>query len=243
MDNIKEFLISMGLGRNESEIYFDLVQRGASSVLEISKRTKIHRSNIYDYLRVLVGRGLVYEINGSTTMFSARSPDSLLNYFKEREAQLGELIKQYKGRFLKKDDGSKIRITKGLFAFREAIFDMLDNDSTIRVYGIPVEAPDKLGPILNDFHKERIRRGISMQQIYNSGAEDRVRYLNKMKFTEAKVLPAKYDSFATTNIAGDKVFILLWGEDMTVIEIDDKHLALPYGNYFNILWKKANKVD
>ncbi|MDO8508216.1 MAG: helix-turn-helix domain-containing protein [Nanoarchaeota archaeon] len=242
MENIKDFLASIGLGKNETEVYSALVDMGTSSVLDISKKTKIHRSNIYDALRDLLQRGLIFETNNPTKLFTSRPPQSLVNYLKQKEAELDSIVKDYESKQFRGKDQTKIKITKGNFALREAIFSLMESGQPISVYGIPKEAPDIIGPLLKDFHKERMKRKIPMQQIYNSGAVDRVKYLNKLKFTEAKILPQKYDSFATTNISGNKIVILLWENEITVIEVVDEFMAKPYRNYFDILWRKAQKV-
>lgn len=245
MENIKEFLSTIGFGKNESEIYMALVESGESSVLKLAKRTKIHRSNIYDALRNLLQHGLIYELNdaSNTKLFSARHPRTLLDYLKHREAELTGLIKTYESNVNNsKHSESKIRMSKGVFALREAFHSLLNEGDIIRSYGIPLKAVDVLGPVLPDFHKERIKRKVVMQHIYNSEGAARAHHLNKLKYTEARVLPKKYDSLATTHIAGNKVIIFLWDKEMTVVEIEDENMARPYHNYFEILWNKAKVV-
>ena len=80
-----------------------------------------------------------------------------------------------------------------------------------------------------------------MKHIYNSGSDERVKYLNKFKYTEAKVLPKKYDSYATTIVSGNEVTIFLWEDEIKVIEINEENMAKPYAHYFEILWEKAQK--
>ena len=81
-----------------------------------------------------------------------------------------------------------------------------------------------------------------MNHIYNSSAGDRVHFLNKMPYTEARILPKKYDSNATTNISGDRVVIILWDKKITVIEIRNEEIAQSYKNYFDLLWRMAKPL-
>jgi len=79
-----------------------------------------------------------------------------------------------------------------------------------------------------------------MFHIYNSDAKERIKYLNSLNHTEARVLPGvKYDSFTTTFVCGDKVIMVFWEEEPMVLEIEDGNLAESYRQYFNIIWKKA----
>jgi sugar-specific transcriptional regulator TrmB len=242
--DFKEFLRSLGFAKNEVEVYIALTELGPSSVLELSKKIKVHRTNIYDSLRSLINKGVVYSIDEPTKLFSARSPESLSHFLHQKEVELAELVKSIGPKVLRRERNKeeKITVTKGNFAMREALFSMLENNLPILVYGIPKDAPEKIGPILKEFHRERLKKKIVMKQIYNSEAGERVKFLNKMKYTEAKMLPKKYDSYATTNICGNRVIIFLWDGEITVIEIRDENLAAPYKNYFDILWSKASVV-
>jgi sugar-specific transcriptional regulator TrmB len=241
MEKLKQFLIDIGLSKSEAEIYTVLSMSPPSTVLEISKNTKMHRPNVYEALDGLVSRGLVFELDRPTKMFAARSPSSLKNYIKRKEFEIDEIIKEYGSR-VKKQNNEKIKITKGRFALIETLYGTLESKEDILVYGIPKDASSLVGPTMSDFHKKRIKMEKVMKHIYNSDAGERVRFLNKMPFTEAKMLPPKYDSYATTLICGDKTIIWLWEDEITVIEINDEHISKPYKEYFEILWKKAKVV-
>lgn len=247
MEDIKEFLRSIGLGKNEASVYIDLVKRGLSSVLEISKETKIHRSNVYEALRNLLSKGLIYSLTkDKKKFFYARPPASLLDYLKNREIELNSVIEKLESEHSKHIDDSSVSISKGKFALREALRSMLELEQPISVYGIPQKAPGIIGPIIENFHKKRIEKKIIMRHIYNKGegnGSDRVNTLNEMPYTEAKHLPSKYDSPVSTNICGSKVILFIWhGElDITIIEIDNLDVARAYQNYFEILWRSAKK--
>ncbi len=243
MEDIQTFLASIGFGKNEIAVYLALVQMGNASVLQIAKRTKIHRSNIYDTLRTLVERGLVYETSqDSTKTFSARPPASLMNYLKRREDELEVILKDFESRLGRIDKPQLIRYTKGVFALREAVYGFLETKKPIMLFGVPGKAPEVIGPMLKRFHEERIKQKIPMLHIYNAESIDRVKYLNKMEYTEARILPKKFDTRVTTVVTGDKVVFQVWDEDIEVIEIQNEDIANTYQNYFDILWKKASVV-
>ncbi|MEM0465653.1 MAG: helix-turn-helix domain-containing protein [Candidatus Pacearchaeota archaeon] len=242
MKDIKEFLNSLGFSKNETLIYITLLETGASSVQTISDKTKIHRTNIYDALKKLVNRGLIYEIDAEKKLFSSKPLKSLKDFLKFREAELDEIIKNFELKKIQKKEDIKFKVSKGVFALREAISSWLDLKETINVFGIPGKAPEIIGPMLKKFHNTRIKRKILMRHIYNASAIDRVKFLNKLNYTEARVLPKKYDSNVTTIICKDKVTIFLWDDDVTVIEMQDIEIAKTYKNYFEILWRKAKKI-
>ncbi|MBR9704320.1 hypothetical protein GOV12_02830 [Candidatus Pacearchaeota archaeon] len=241
MKDIKEFLSLIGFSKNESIIYEDLLEFGTSSVHDISNRTKIHRTNIYDAIKKLVDKSLVFEISAEKKLFSARPLKSLKDYLKHKNAELDSFIEDFEKKSLKKHIDYKIKLSKGIFALREAIESLLNADS-IEVYGIPGKAIEVIGPMIKRFHKTRIKKKIMMKHIYNASAIDRVKHLNKMKYTQARILPREFDTSATTTIADDKIAIYLWDKDITVIEMQDPEIAKTYKNYFEILWKKAKII-
>jgi len=239
-EKIKEFLKSIGLGKNEAKIYLALLRKKVSSVLEISKITKIHRSNIYDALTNLINEGLVYEVNtDKRKLFYARPLKSLLDYVKHKEIELKEIIDNFE---VANTIDRKVGISKGKFALKQALMSLLESGESIVVYGIPKFAIETIGPILKEFHKERIKRKILMRHIYNQNAQERIKQLNRMKYTEARHLSEKYDSLVSTNIVKDKVILIIWDDEMSVIEIVDENIAQAYKNYAEILWSKA-RVD
>lgn len=81
MEKLKEFLSSMGFGRNEIEVYVALVGLGASSVLDISKKVKIHRSNIYEALEKLFEAGLVLKVDKPKKNLFRPASGSLIGLF------------------------------------------------------------------------------------------------------------------------------------------------------------------
>ncbi|MDP3881769.1 MAG: helix-turn-helix domain-containing protein [Nanoarchaeota archaeon] len=242
MENIKQFLGSIGFGKNETEIYSSLIKIGRGSVLEISRETKLHRSNIYDAVRSLVQKGLIFEINSGTKIYIPKQLESLKYYLKNRETELDELIKDLKQTLPQKEEEVKFKMIKGRFALRESIHNLLNYNDTIYEFGIPENAEEIIGPMIHDFHAERKKRKISMLQIYNHTAIDSIKPNKKMDYTEIRVLPKHFDSSVTTVICKNSVMFYLWDRDLTVIEMNDERIAKTYKSYFDILWSRSKKL-
>ncbi len=131
-------------------------------------------------------------------------------------------------------------ISKGKFALKTSLQELLKLGMPIKVYGIPIHAMSQFGPpFLKDFHKERIKKKVQMYHIYNQNVKDRISQLNKMKFTEAKHLSKEYDARASTLICGDTVLLTLFFNSPTVIKIKNEVIAETYGKYFDLLWEQA----
>jgi sugar-specific transcriptional regulator TrmB len=240
-EKITEVLSSIGLNRTEIKIYLDLVINNTSSALEISNRTKIYRANTYDTLRRLVEKGFVKEaIQDNKKVFHAIGPERIKDYVKQKEQEIDSIIpriKEISNNEAKKED---ISVTRGVFAFREALLGLLELNQPINVFGIPTGAIERLGGgFLTEFHKQRIKKKIQMRHIYNQNAAQRIKELNGMEFTQAKHLAKKYDSIVSTNVCGDRIVMFVFNEPVSVIEIKNKDIADAYTNYFELLWTHA----
>ena len=94
---------------------------------------------------------------------------------------------------------------------------------------------------LSHFHGKRIPLKIPMKHIYNHNAQERIAYLNTLAFTEARYLPAKFDSQVSTTVCGDEVVLSVWISPPILIRIKDKRIADSYKKYFDLLWNAAEK--
>ena len=80
-----------------------------------------------------------------------------------------------------------------------------------------------------------------MYHIYNEDTKDRIKYLNKLSYTEAKYLPEDFSTHTNTAICGDEVMIIHWKKSPFIIHLKSKELADTYRKYFEILYKKAKE--
>lgn len=241
-EKVSEILKSIGLNKNEIVIYLDLIRHKSSPALEISRRTKIHRSNVYDSLRELTEKGFVKEYTeNNKKMFQALEPSKISNYLEQKKKELDSIVPELNKYLVPEDKEGAVSLSEGAFAAREALYDLLNLNSDILVYGASQASVDTFGfGFLEEFHKERAKRKIKMLHIYNKDAMERIKYLNKKKrITEARYLSEKFSTNAATVICGNTVLFLVFGKPVFVIKLVNNEISNAYRNYFNILWAKA----
>jgi sugar-specific transcriptional regulator TrmB len=240
----EEVLKDMGLGINESKVYLALIELGRSTVGNISKKCKVHRTNVYDSLRKLESKGIVVasEKDG-TKCFDAKDPHELINLLKKKEEKLKQILPQFT---LDYNLASKRINNAHIFEGAKAVHDILDGfllyNEPILVYGVPKNAPEILGDWLAPHHKRRIAKKILMKHIYNEDAKDRVKFLNKMAYTEARYFPKEYNTPVSTEICGEEVIFVFWKTSPIVIHIKNKQIADYYKEYFEHLWRLAENA-
>lgn len=241
-EKINQVLESIGLNKNEVKIYLDLIRYSRSSALDISKRTHIHRSNTYDAIRKLIDRGFVNEIiEEKKKMFKAVGPEKIKDFVRQQELEIDSIIPML-NQFcsFSENNGSTIMTCKGIFALRESLADLLNKNQDIYILGAPHQIINTLGlGFIKEFHRIRIKKKIQMNHIYNQDAMDRIKVLNKMKYTEARCLEKKYQSSVVTTICGDTVLLYIFTNPVTTIVIKDQAVAESYRNHFLALWSRA----
>jgi sugar-specific transcriptional regulator TrmB len=238
----EEALEGIGLSKNEVKVYLALLDLGHSTAGSISEMAKIHRTNVYDALERLIEKGLVtYIIEEKTRFFDAVNPNRLYDILKEREVKLKGILPQLLlTRKFAKEHG-KVNVYEGVNVFYSILETFLTLKEPIYSVGIPPEAPKMMGPIINEFHKKRIKSKIHMYHIYNDDARERCLEINKLKFTEARSLPNVFASPMSINICKDHVVLVPWTHHALIIKIKNSEIADAFHQYFKILWNTAKK--
>ena len=237
---MKEVLNDLGFTNSEAEVYLVLLKLGSSTVNEISKEVGIHRTNIYDALNQMIGKGFVSHITkNKVKYFQASDPKNINLWLNEKRKQFDNVLPQLNLLYNQKIRKNYADICEGVKAFMSLLYNFLEYNKPILVYGIPKIAPEMVKTHIMHFHKVRLPQKIVMKHIYNFENKERIEYLNKMPYTEARALPVKYNSNVSTNICGDEVVLAIWSEIPKMIRIVNKDIAEAYRNYFEILWNKA----
>lgn len=244
-EKVNKVLESVGLNKNEIKIYLDLLKHRNSSALDISKRTLVHRSNTYDALRNLINLGFIKEIiEERKRIFNAIEPEKIKDYLRQQENEVDAIMPYLKTICQECKEEDNVSVAKGVFAVRESLLNFLNMENEpISVYGASKESVELLGlGFLKEFHEKRIKKKILMRHIYDQESIERVEQLNKMKYTESKVLPKKFYSVVSTNICGDTILFIIFSGSVLSITIKNKTIADSYKKYFEILWKQAKVV-
>jgi len=241
---MEEELQSLGLSKNEAKIYLALAELGLTTIGNVAKKCKLHRTNIYDAVESLMRKGLVSHIlQNDVKHYQISRPEDLVDMIHEKEDIAEHLVPRIKLMHEMSNTRSAAQIYVGVIATKRALDRHLDHNKEILVLGAPSNNIGKtMGPFLTNFHKRRIDKKIQMKHIYNTPDFDRIAFLKKLPFTSVRILPSEYGTPATTNIVGDEVSMVMWDDTPTVVIIKSVKLADAYRNYFNILWKRAKPL-
>lgn len=236
----EDVLEDLGFSKNEAKAYLALLELGSASAGQVAEKSKVHRTNVYDALERMLERGVVsYTMISDVKYFQATPPQNLFRLLKEKEDKLTTVLPELLLKLQMSESKSEAHIFQGVKAYFDIYYNFLNFKESILIYGIPKEAPIMVKTSIMHFHKKRMSMKIPMLHIYNHDAIDRIDFLKKMPYTQAKALPQKFDSKVSTAICGDEVVIVAWISPPMIIQIKNQLLADAYKKYFYLLWENA----
>src|SRR3989344_4943252 len=221
-----EDLINLGFNKNESIVYLSLIKFGISEASAIIKDTKFHKNIVYDNLEKLIDKGLVtYIIEGGIKKFKTANPKTLIQLFEEEQKilegkkilakKISEEINKTINSKKEKSSAAIYRGIKGIKSFYESTLE----EGDYVVFGAPEKSIKIMGEI---FWKNYTIKRIDKKTL--------IKYFDK-----------EFEPLTETHIQKDKVAIIVWNDEPTLILIQDKTVADSYIKYFNKMWKESKK--
>jgi sugar-specific transcriptional regulator TrmB len=248
-DLILKAFESVGIPKMQTTVYLDLLKNKESSATQISKRTRMHRANVYDTLTKLKERNLVYLSNkDGKQVFAALSTDLIINEEKDRLENLKSAMNYIKTTYVA-GQTPKVYTLEGLNAVKSLLFGLLEKKSDVWIYGLAED--ENIINVLNDklmhsFHLERIKNHINLKLLFYKVPHEEIKTLGNLKFTEARLLPKTQQSKSSqiTQIVCDGfVYITLWIHPIYTIVIENDVIAKEYTDLYSILWDYSEKVE
>lgn len=240
--NIQKQLKNIGLHNSEIEVYLYLLEQGISTPPQISKGTKIARTNCYNILASLKEKDLVKEQKKrKRKVYLANDPEALVrNLDKKREAaksMLPDLRAMYKSQKNK----PVIHFFDGFEQIKEIYYQTLSAEiirgiaSTKQLFSL---SPD----FFENYRKKIKEKGIIFRDIVtHDSSEESVDEAKKIlgALNEVQTLPEEYKDMPTD--------ILIWEDSIALITtvepifgtvIKNDYLAKTFTIIFDVLWKK-----
>lgn len=239
-EKTREILSDIGLGKIEVSVYLDLLANKSSVASDIAKRTKQHRSNVYDALKHLQQKGFVLEaVEEGKRLFEARNPEIILNYVQQKSLEIKDVLP-----FLetltkrRKSNPNTISVSYGITNFRSLLLDIINHNQEFYVWGVPYNVEELGEGFIKDWDKQRVKRRVKSKILYT-------RYFPGMKNIERPFQEVRYvesnKSRTGVMIYGYTVLFMVFSKPLMVIEIRSREFARWSMDQFNTLWQSAKK--
>ena len=223
---VKKVLSDIGLTKNEIKIYLTLLQYGKASAITISKRTGIHRPNVYDNVEKLIERGIAFQtIQENRKVFNPIGPKNLLRYLRQKEHDLRNILPELESIEIKERHENLVINAEGLTAVKTAIFNLLETKKEILFQGFPMETQHLLGGFLIGFHNERIKKSIPSKQLYPKYILEDIKITKPSKIDELRTYSKKNKEKTSIAISEDYVVLISWSKPIFTISIKNNLLV------------------
>ncbi len=229
-----------GLSPNEAKCYLTLLKLGSASANEISRKSGVHRVSVYDALRGLSEKGLVSQITkANKLLFEAGNPEIIIEIIKAKEDQLTEakkIVPQLLLDFNEAKEKQEIHSFKGLAGIKTILHEMLKSKTEILDFGAEFKIKEFLPYDYAKWDQQRVKQGIAMRIV----ASSLIKHI-KIELTKVKYIPSQFHSSVSTYIFDGKVALIMWVEHPLGILVEHRAVYDSYKNYFEYLWKTAEK--
>lgn len=235
----EEVLENLGFSPNEIKIYLALNDHGSKKAGDIAKLAKIDRSSCYNSLKSLTEKGLVsYVLVGDVRWFQATGPKALVNYVKEQEQDIDEILPELHARHKAAKLEGQVRLFKGIKGVKAVFYDMIRKGEDNYVYGSEGQFTERMPEFAKQFDRLKKENDLHTYLILRSG-----RKKSDNKTTTYAFLDEVSESPAVTNIYGDRIAIVIWTDEPEAIVIENGAAAKAYKSYFDVLWKMAKMEE
>lgn len=251
---INELLKQLNFSEKETAIYLALLELGSAKAKEISRKTGLNRTTVYDICEALLQKGLISKYKkGASTYFNALDPKHLLTYLdreKEEKAKEIEKQKQKVSSLLPQlislqniySTKPKVQFFEGEKGMREAYEDTLTSKEIILAYANAETMYEGLPNFFPEYYKRRADKKIFIRAIIpqNKLNKERVAH-NQEEMRDTRFLPEEEMTFSPeVNIYNNKILIASWKEKMAIL-IESKELADLQKLIFNLTWNSLSR--
>jgi len=237
MVKIERVLENLGFSPNEIKIYLALNDHGSSKAGKVAKIAKIDRSSCYNSLQRLIEKGLVSYVSiGEVKWFQATGPKKLLDYLKEQEEDVKEILPDLDARHKASKIKGQVRLFKGIKGVRTILQDILRTGKNNLIFGNENQLEERMPAYQKQFVRQLKEQKIFVKEIVR---EDRDNPTSNPKQT--RYVSKSVESPVVTNIYGDKIALIIWTDEPEGIVIEYEAAAKAYRSYFEFMWKHARK--
>ncbi len=247
-----EALTSIGLTKTQATIYLTALTHGMLSVLDLSKKTGIHRQQLYEACEKLVEMGLLDATSKRNRKYIPARPGKLVEFGKERATRLHEatdvvhtLLPQLE-KFAVAGKANKIvtRHYEGLTRLKDAYDEELHAAKGLEIFclGGALEDMYEFFPehYWDKWNKKYAKNGVPSKMIVHDTPEGRKAFGFDATYKRDTRVLKDFPLKINIDVFGSNV-LMVSPYDALAIWIESRVVADSYRALFEALWSKAEK--
>lgn len=239
MENIANILENLGLNEKQTKVYLACLELGSASVAELSEKSGVKRTSIYNFLEELIQKGLLSELHqGDNILLIAEDPKVLVEKAKHQLQNIQTALPELLGMFNRPGNKPKVHFYQGIAGLKKVYEETLKSQEPIYAF----TDYEKLMPLMEEwmwnYAAERARRGIAFTAIAKEGGWAR-KALARSKEHKRQLKIIKDVNFDTEiNIYENKVAILSFQRPYSGVIIEDAAISQTLKSIWRMLWDR-----
>lgn len=234
-------------------MYLDLQQIGQGTPTQLSRRTGVNRTSVYDVMQSLIQRGMVsqYKKRGRL-FFVALDPNHLISYLqsesKKQQQQVADQITQVEAILpsllslhLNQTPKPTVTFFEGEKGMREAYEETLKSTEVIRAYANVQTMHQGLPGFFPEYYQRRVAKKVFIRAILplNDLSLERAAR-DQQELRETRFLPEGHTFTPEINLFDDRMLVASWTEKMAIITTS-KELVDLQKMLFDLTWNQLPK--
>ena len=237
----EDALMGIGLTKNEGRVYLALLELKIGTAVEITRKSKVHRVNVYDLLERLREKGLISSIMQSNKrVYEVADPQQLTHLLQQKEEALQQIMPQLEQEFKLKKEEQKVYHFLGPEGVMQAYFMILKEKTTLYAIGGSGLNRKYLRHRHQMWNKERLKNKINIKALYFESVRKDKESGWRDPTVQLRYLPDAFKGMGMVDICGKLIVNLLPVENnIMAIVIENEVLAETYRKLFAFMWKYA----
>lgn len=249
MEILHDILKQAGLDETESQVYTTLLDSGALTILALSQKSGLKRTNLYNVLETLEKKNLVKKINKTkTTQYAPNPPRAIQELLQIKEDQIEfakntyeALIGSLQSKYALVDHKPLITYFEGLPGLQKVYQDILDAGEDLLLFRSTYDDKRKdVDRLIQKQITEQIKRNIHAKVISPPESDSKKVYtqLNKIHLVDEHYI-YKYPLALPAQILiyGQKTAISTVRKDIIITLIDNKDITDTFRELFKLIWE------
>ena len=240
MSQVVETMEKLGIDDKQAKVYLACLELGSATISELSEKSGIKRTSIYNFIEEMKQKGMITEIKEKKhSLFLAEDPNLLLSRAQDQVKNISDLLPELMGIFNRPGNKPKVKYYKGIPSLKRAYDDLLETNET-KAYGFSDYA--KMFKVFDhdflwSFPPRRAAKKIFFYCVAKddkTGREIQGKDGEHMRTTK---LIKKIEFDTEINIYGNKVMMLSFRRPYAGVIIEDVAIATTMKSIWKLVWQ------
>lgn len=256
---IDELFSSLGLDKEQTSIYFHLLENGSATAGTLAKKIHVPRATLYYMLQQLTDKGIILRsLKYGVRTFTAQHPQKILQLFQQKidlyaqqQERFKTLLPALEQKMAKHYFRPTFQIYEGEQGIQSALRDTILYRDVETLSFWPVKVMTEIAPpsFFHYLNKERVEANNSLRAIWPDNYKE-VDF-KKNSFFEAskklkrtvRIAPKGVDWSMGYMIYANKVLFISSRHEMFAFIVESADLAAVQRTQFEFIWNQSTKLE